>query len=143
MGIRSLISRRAAACVLALGLAGSLALAGPAVAQDDRFPAPGKDLAKLLCAVFGGIWFDYGPDVGVWGCQFKGGDITCDGKECWIVVALATPPLKDECDFADGKYGELDAGRFSCRLQDGVLMLECTDKRARRCSVGWAEAGRR
>ena len=140
MGVPSLIWRRAAARVVALGLAASLALATPAAAQDDdRFPAPGKDLTKFLCALFGGIYFDYG-DAGFYGCQFKGGDVVCDGTECWVVVPLANPPLKDECDFAGGKYGERGAALFSCELKEGTLMFECFDKEQWQCRVGWASA---
>lgn len=136
---KSSFRHRIAMCAVALGLAGSLALATPVAAQDDRFPAPGKDLAKILCGIFGGIFHDYG-DAGFFACQFKTGDIVCDGKECWIVLPLATPPLKDECDSAGGKYGELGPAVFACEIKEGVLAFDCADKRQRICDVGFAAA---
>ena len=140
--LKSSIRQRIARCVAAAGLALSLALAwlaAPAAAQDDRFPAPGKDLAKILCEIFGGIFHDYG-DTGLFVCQFKSGDITCDGKECWIVVPIERPPLKDECDFAGGKYGELAPAAFSCEIKEGVLAFHCSGKREWICDVGFAAA---
>ena len=140
MRIPSPIWRRAAALAVALGMAASLALATPAAAQDDRFPAPGKDLFKVLCALFGGIYHEY-KDVGVYVCQFTTGDVTCDGTECWVVVPLKSPPLKDECDSADGEYGQRGEALFSCELKEGTLMFECVDdKRQWRCAVGWVTA---
>ena len=136
MRIPSLIWRRAGAVAIALGLAGSLALATAAAAQDDRFPAPGKDVFKFICALFGGIYHEY-KDVGVYVCQFTTGDITCDGTECWVVVPMKSSPLKQECDTAGGRFGERGEALFSCELEEGVLMLECADEREWRCRVGW------
>lgn len=137
MRTSSPIRRRAAALVVALGLAGSLAFATPAAAQDDRFPAPGKDLFKFICALFGGIYHEY-KDVGVYVCQFSTGDVTCDGTECWIVLPLKSVPLKQECDLGGGRYGERGEALFSCELREGVLMLDCVDQAEEwSCRVGW------
>ena len=140
---KSPLRRRFAAFALALGLAGSLALAAPAVAEDDRPSPPDLEHTELMCKLFGGTFrkFSYIH----YQCIFENFEIECyfwsGGEDCLINPRFLAPPLRDECEFAGGRYGELSRTAFACELREGVLVLHCVDDHEQRtCEVGWVPA---
>jgi hypothetical protein len=136
---KSSVRRGFAAFILALGVAGSLALAAPAAAEDDRPSPPDLEHAELLCKLFGGRYYHFGGST--YSCTFRTFEIVCHNGECSIAPPFGVPLLRDECEVAGGRYGELSRTAFACELREGVLALDCSEDREQPgCAVGWLPA---
>ncbi|GAB4052596.1 hypothetical protein [Catellatospora paridis] len=110
--------------VSALTIAGFVAgLAGPATAGDPP-PTVSPETLQVLCKTLGGA---YSEQRTSYSCDFTDTVILCQNDRCGYASRLENPPLRDECEYAGGLFGELASGIYVCELLAGELTADCTN----------------
>ncbi|GIF96713.1 hypothetical protein [Catellatospora citrea] len=95
---------------------------GPAAAGDPPSSVSPATL-QAVCKTLGGA---YAEDRTSYSCDFTDSVILCREDRCGYASRLENPPLRDECEYAEGIFHDLGIRVYLCELLEIVITVDCT-----------------